>query len=265
VNFFTSFPVVLPVLSLLLGFTVFYFSRRVHRKLRVTVHRALFESDSTHEYYFVNVTNLSLAREVEITHVWFDTTPNTVHVLNPERPLSRRLKGDEEWSTWIPVTALPTTIPTKSVYRLARVRISTGKVFKSMANEAVPSFGAVPGGSKSDPPNVLLSTSAGQQQEKPQTSRYVELLNQQLAEEVESLRYDDPAVDIWWAVTQRILEEAFGKPSRQVAHFVCTIIRATETDAERQFRHGRTVADKKSLLKAAIRELELFPLVEKRK
>lgn len=114
------------------------------RKLRVLIHRARFQTDS-HEYYFVNVTNLSNNREVEITHVWFETKP-IVHVLRPDRPLPKRLKPDEPWETWISVDELSIK-DDKQVYKLGRVRMSTGAIVKSQENRQVPSIGSVPGGS----------------------------------------------------------------------------------------------------------------------
>jgi hypothetical protein len=131
-------------------------SRIVTRRIHVKVHRAIFFNDSVDgpECYFVNVTNVSLNREVEITHVWFDC-PTKLHVLCRERPLPKRLKADETWETWIGVNELPHSLTDDDVYKLARVRLSTGKVFRSRQNEGVPSFGIVPGG---DPPKAPTGT-----------------------------------------------------------------------------------------------------------
>lgn len=56
-------------------------------------------------FYFVKVTNLSSARDVVITHVWFEAAP-TVHPLLRERPLPQRLRPDETWEAWIPAADL---------------------------------------------------------------------------------------------------------------------------------------------------------------
>jgi hypothetical protein len=65
------------------------------RKVRVLVHRAFFTSwPNPNPHYFIKVTNLSREREVEITHVWFQAEPRR-NVLNPHRPLPKRLKLDE--------------------------------------------------------------------------------------------------------------------------------------------------------------------------
>jgi len=108
--------------------------------VRVLVHRAYFTGSSV-PHYFVKVTNLSPQREIEVTHIWFDTTP-PVHLLNPERPLPARLRLDETYETWIPTAAVPAPEPES----LARVKLSSGKVIKSRLNAHVPPFGGVAGG-----------------------------------------------------------------------------------------------------------------------
>jgi hypothetical protein len=111
------------------------------RKVRVLVHPAVFRGNPT-PYYFVNVTNLSRDREVEVTHVWFDVDP-PAHVLRAERPLPVRLRGDESWETWIEFAKVAHRSNPET---LARVRLSSGKVIKSRANPDVPMEGYVPAG-----------------------------------------------------------------------------------------------------------------------
>jgi hypothetical protein len=113
------------------------------RRLRLTVHRAFFVATEL-ECFFINATNLSRDREVELTHIWFDTQPS-IPVLNPQRPLPRRLRPDETWETWLPVAALPNTLHDQ-VFTLARARLSTGSVIRSRENRNVPEAGTVPGG-----------------------------------------------------------------------------------------------------------------------
>jgi hypothetical protein len=135
-----SFATIVTVIGLIL-------SRIVIRKLRLTVHYAIFVGGSHRgqECYFVNVTNLSHSREVEITHVWFELTEE-IPVLRPERPLPKRLKADETWETWIEVSHLPTGLnDERTIFRSARVRLSNGTVVRSKHNKHVPSFGVVPG------------------------------------------------------------------------------------------------------------------------
>lgn len=117
------------------------------RRVRLTVHRAFF-TKSRLECYFINITNLSFKRELEITHVWFDCVPQ-VHVTHQDRPLPKRLKIDETWETWIEVRKLPDWIHDEP-FTLARARLSTGAVIKSIENKNVPGRGAVPGGPISD-------------------------------------------------------------------------------------------------------------------
>jgi hypothetical protein len=63
------------------------------RRVRVRVHRG-FRTGSPAQHFFVTVTNRSKSREIEITHVWFETTPRA-DVLNPDQPLPARLRPDE--------------------------------------------------------------------------------------------------------------------------------------------------------------------------
>lgn len=125
----------------LLGWLGSAFSGR--RRVRVTVHRALF-SGSKAEAYFINVTNLSSDRAVEITHVWFETDPPT-YALPPDRPLPKRLSPDESWETWILVKDLRAWVH-ETAFKVARVRLSTHQVVKSVENRNVPAYGYVPGG-----------------------------------------------------------------------------------------------------------------------
>ena len=113
------------------------------RRIRLTVHRAYFVVTGR-ECFFLNLTNLSRNREVEVTHVWFDCSPQ-VSAQNRDRPLPKRLKPDETWETWVEVGKIPGALH-ESVYDLARARLSTGKIIKSEINKDVPESGAVPGG-----------------------------------------------------------------------------------------------------------------------
>lgn len=114
------------------------------RRVRVTVHRGYFVGSSD-EQFFINVTNLSPKREVEVTRVWFATSPD-VEVFNPARPLPKRLRCDESWETWIPVSQLP-SLDIPYVGRRARVQLSSGKTISSIDRKNVPPYGNVPGGS----------------------------------------------------------------------------------------------------------------------
>ena len=107
------------------------------------VHRAFFTHgyDDKRQQFFIWVTNLSSKREVEITHIWFQTNPRK-DVLNPERPLPKRLQLDERWETWIPVADVPTE---DDLERKVRVQLSNGKVVKSRLNKDVPPTGHVAG------------------------------------------------------------------------------------------------------------------------
>ena len=112
------------------------------RRLRLTVHVAAFDGAEA-RCFFVNATNLSRNRELEITHVWFDCQP-PVAILQPKRPLPKRLGPDETWETWVEVGEVPSAA-WDDVFELARARLSTGAVIKSKKNRTVPIQGNVPG------------------------------------------------------------------------------------------------------------------------
>lgn len=115
------------------------------RKVRFTVHRAFFLAVGV-ECYFLNVTNVSSTKEVEVTHLYFqDTNNRQIPVIQKDRPLPKRLKPDETWETWIRVELIPQSLRTVP-FRRARLRLSTGKVIKSRINKNVPQTGEVPGG-----------------------------------------------------------------------------------------------------------------------
>lgn len=110
------------------------------RHVRVLVHRAIFLPESP-EHYFMKVVDLSSSREIEITHIWFDTNPQ-VPIVNRARPLPARLRPDETFETWVPMAEVP-DVP--NVERLGRVQLSSGKIVKSRRNKTVPPVGYVAG------------------------------------------------------------------------------------------------------------------------
>lgn len=117
------------------------FSGRRH--VRVFVHSAEFIN--THKLcFFINITNLSRNREVEITHVWIKCGCQ-IPVIQRNRPLPKRLKPDETWETWIEMDKVPREC-WDDAYELARVRLSTGVVIYSKKNTTIPNTGNVPGG-----------------------------------------------------------------------------------------------------------------------
>ncbi len=111
--------------------------------LRVLVHRVFFEGD-VRPHFFINLTNASSTEVVEVTHVWFECAPQ-LHVLEPTRPLPKRLRPQETWETWIAAEALPPGYEPQ-VFTLGRARLSTGEVIASVENPSFPARGFVPGG-----------------------------------------------------------------------------------------------------------------------
>jgi hypothetical protein len=115
------------------------------RSVRVWIHKAFpLGTRPAQLCYFVNVTNLSPARSVEITHVWFEHVP-PVYFHNLARPLPKRLAPDESWETWVPVDEIPVDA-LRDAFGAFRVQLSTGKVIPSRRRRSVPPFGAIPGG-----------------------------------------------------------------------------------------------------------------------
>jgi hypothetical protein len=127
------------VLLWLAGLATGWQQRRRH--VRVLVHRAFFQVPGSSECFFIKVTNLSASREVEVTHVWFATEPRA-DVLNRERRLPARLRLDETFETWAPVSAVPAV---RGVESRARVRLSNGKVIRSRPDKDIPPIGGVAG------------------------------------------------------------------------------------------------------------------------
>ena len=95
-------------------------------------------------YYFLNITNLSKDRKITITHIWFETKPQTP-VFQKSRLLPKTLEPDETWETFIESRRLPEKVQNKP-FEQARVRLSNGKVIKSKENKGVPEYGNVLGG-----------------------------------------------------------------------------------------------------------------------
>ena len=114
------------------------------------MHEAVFIGTDT-PCRFLTVTNLSRDRDIEITHVWIATSDGQIPVIPADRPLPKRLKPDEPWATWVRADALPADLGER-VFVSARLRLSTGRVFKSRRATNVPSQGAVPGGAVTRPP-----------------------------------------------------------------------------------------------------------------
>jgi hypothetical protein len=108
------------------------------RRARVWVHQAYFVGNPEEAYYFVTVSNLSISRDIRITHVWFAADP-PVQVL-ARRPA--RLPPTEEWTTYISASSV-NHIP--EVERSARVRLTGGKVVRSKPSSGLPDVGYLPG------------------------------------------------------------------------------------------------------------------------
>ena len=70
-------------------------------------------------------------------------------MLQPLRPLPKRLKPDETWESWLDVADVPKSCRDKA-FTLARARLSNGSVVKSRRGDPPP-VGQVPGGSTQQP------------------------------------------------------------------------------------------------------------------
>ena len=87
----------------------------------------------------------------------------------------------------------------------------------------------------------------------------IRLLRAQVQEAVENLRHDDPDVDGWERVTQRLVERTFGEHSRNANHFGTTLSYARQSEEEAQVWHIGHIKSKKAMLRAFIKELEIIP------
>jgi serine/threonine protein kinase len=116
----------------------------LERVLALRVHRAYFGGEPP-ECYFINLTNLSPRRALEITHIWYEDETHHIPVIRASRPLPVRIDVDRSWETWITSQSLPPHHRDDACRRF-RARISTGTVFASQENPDVPPIGTVPGG-----------------------------------------------------------------------------------------------------------------------
>lgn len=113
------------------------------KRVTFLVHHAYFAGTGK-PCYFLNITNRSRERDLEVTHVWFALEPE-VPAHPVDRPLPKRLRPDETWETWVEADRLPADLG-ENLFKLGRARLSTRRIVKSRKNKNVPSQGAVPGG-----------------------------------------------------------------------------------------------------------------------
>jgi len=118
--------------------------KSIERVLKLRVHQAQFVN-SPRLYYFINATNLSPDKALELTHIWYEDEDHHIPVIQASRLLPVRLDVDQSWETWINVYKIPEA-NRFSAFENFRSRISTGTIFKSEANLDVPPYGFVPGG-----------------------------------------------------------------------------------------------------------------------
>jgi hypothetical protein len=105
----------------------------------VLAHRAVFESDPTVWHVFVKVTNVA-DRDVEVTHMWFATTP-VVHVVRlGEQLFPVRLAPGQSHEWWWPIDSF---VNATGIEGLARVRLSDQTVVVSHLHQDVPPLGYV--------------------------------------------------------------------------------------------------------------------------
>ncbi len=170
-------------------------------------HRAFFLQANTigPECYFITVANCSHSREVEVTHVWFAFDP-PIGLVRPERPLPKRLKPDEVWEIWTPLSQFSKALSDEAIFKRGRVRLSSGKVYNAKPEPKVVPLGNVPGGDV--PPAVTGELVPPVKPQRMPSKRIVALLEAQLAEPIEEMRYDNPAVHEWYRITERLLGEA---------------------------------------------------------
>jgi hypothetical protein len=107
-------------------------------RVRVTVRRTHIPTEGQ-DLFFVNTWNQTRRRDLEVTHVWFDCG-RPIPVTQPAGELPRKLKRGQSCETWINVNEIPSDFRDHA-YGLARVRLTTGAIIKSVGNENVPGSG----------------------------------------------------------------------------------------------------------------------------
>jgi hypothetical protein len=114
-----------------------WYQHRVH--VRALAHRGYFRTPGSPEFVFIKVTNLSRDRDIEITHIWFDTKPR-VDIL--DFPLPAHVRPAKTYEIWKPVAELSDD---PNIEQLGRVVLSDGKIIKTKLNKDVPPVGYVAG------------------------------------------------------------------------------------------------------------------------
>ncbi|HEY4354238.1 MAG TPA: 5'-methylthioadenosine/S-adenosylhomocysteine nucleosidase [Acidobacteriaceae bacterium] len=84
-------------------------------------------------------------------------------------------------------------------------------------------------------------------------------LRAQLEQPVENLRHDDPEVDTWQRVTLALVEHTFGARNRNSIDFATRVTRVRMSYGEAQAWHVNNIKEKKGMLRAFIKELEIVP------
>jgi pyrimidine deaminase RibD-like protein len=86
----------------------------------------------------------------------------------------------------------------------------------------------------------------------------IRLLQKELDDNVESLRHDDARVETRRRVTQKIVNRAFGEKSQNAKQYAVTLSYARQPDEEKQAWHVQHIREKKTMLHAFIKELEVI-------
>lgn len=101
-------------------------------KIKVLVHEAFFIGDQSREpYYFVKVVNLSPEITFTITHVWVKDSSGEIDIINPNTPLSHKLKKSDVWETWFRKDVIRDH---DNIFKNVNVVLSNGKKYKSRKN-----------------------------------------------------------------------------------------------------------------------------------
>ena len=134
----TAIPTVLDWSLRILGLTT---------HVRIRTHMAQFVAPggpAGEVALFINVTNVSLSQEAELTHVWVEGPSAQVPPDHLERPLPVRLRPKQSWETWVTLDSL-LAAGIADAGNSARARLSDGRVIKGKPDKSVPHFDHVPG------------------------------------------------------------------------------------------------------------------------
>ncbi len=153
------FPVIIPLITALIGWFAKQFYYRFFQLPKVLVHLGHFVQQPGIDYYFIKV--ICTTKPINITHIYIDekSTNSTIHLDNENALLPVRLEPPDIYETWIKKDMIKDH---EGVYKNVKVHLSTNRVLKSRKNKWVPDFGRIGGLVNARPdPDTQITQSSG--------------------------------------------------------------------------------------------------------